>query len=256
LAAAKLEIPIAHVEAGMRSGVMTQPEEINRIVADRLASALFCASPSSVENLRREGMTDGVVLSGDVMHELLVGVKPRLKASGGVLGRYGLEPGGFALMTVHRASNVDDPDNLAKLLDILASVDLPVLLPLHPRTRDRLRRFRLTRALNRLGNVVVVEPLGYFDTLAAARHARVVFTDSGGLQKEALYLGTPVLVMREETEWVETLKQGNYLVGLDQRRIASLLKRRLKARPPGYRVRGRRPSEIIISCLAALLARS
>ncbi|MEX0599957.1 MAG: UDP-N-acetylglucosamine 2-epimerase (non-hydrolyzing) [Rhodothermales bacterium] len=225
LVASKLHLPLAHVEAGLRSFNRRMPEEINRIVTDRLSSLLFCPTRSSVENLRAEGVTEGVHLTGDVMLDatrLFGDLAERRSSAGAPAGASaGPAAGEYYAATVHRAENTDDPNRLAGIFEGFGRLDLPVVLPLHPRTRSRLADIHLP------GNVEVVEPLGYLDMLELVRHARAVLTDSGGLQKEALWLGVPCVTLRDETEWIETLKGGwNQVVGADPGRIAEAVRTR------------------------------
>ncbi|MEW5994107.1 MAG: UDP-N-acetylglucosamine 2-epimerase (non-hydrolyzing) [Candidatus Zixiibacteriota bacterium] len=254
LAAAKLSIPVGHVEAGMRSFVPDMPEEINRKLTDHVSEILFCPTPTAVKNVRAEGIRKRVVLSGDIMYELLDHSRTRILTNDRILKEFKLKPKGFLLLTVHRAATVDSRTNCEALLDIIRDLPLPVLFPAHPRTRKRLRQFKLTSALRKCRHLRMTAPMGYVDTLAAAARARVVLTDSGGLQKESLFLGTPALILRDETEWVETLKQGNHLVGLDRKKIRRLMSTRLTVRRVHYRIRGRLPSAIIIDELSRFLA--
>jgi UDP-N-acetylglucosamine 2-epimerase len=222
LAAAYAAIPVAHVEAGMRSFDPAMPEEIARTVTDRLARLWFTASRAAETNLQREGLgpTDFV---GDVMYDVVEEAAPRLAAGGDRLAAFGVAPGEYVLATVHRAKNTDERDRLERIMDGLAQLPLPVVFPVHPRTRAALERYGLSDRLT-AGRIHAVEPIRYIDTLALAQHARRVFTDSGGLQKEAYYLGTPCTTLREETEWVETVELGwNVLVGADDRRLVETL---------------------------------
>jgi UDP-N-acetylglucosamine 2-epimerase len=203
LAASKLDMPVAHVEAGLRSRRLDMPEEINRVVADHVSTYLFCPTQTAVENLTGEGIRDGVVLSGDVMREVLDACVPVADARVASLGDLGVEPGAYAVATIHRAENTDDAERLEAIirgLELIAE-HMPVVLPLHPRTRKALG----DRALDA---VRVVSPLGYVDMVCLVRNARTVVTDSGGLQKEAYWLGVPCVTPRRETEWVETLRNG------------------------------------------------
>jgi len=252
LAASKLNLPVAHIEAGMRSFVKSMPEEINRRVADHLADLLFCPTEAAIENCRREGLYDRVVSSGDLMYELLHRSRARVRGNSTILRAFGVTSGEFLLMTVHRAGTVDDPERLTRLVEIIEALPLPTILPLHPRTKSRLRQQRLLNRLARVKHVRLTEPLGYFDNLTMVSNARVVLTDSGGLQKEAVFLRTPVLTLRDETEWPETLKRGNRLVGLDITRILRCLRSNLTTKATSYRIHGRRPSEIIVSALRRL----
>jgi UDP-N-acetylglucosamine 2-epimerase len=228
LAAAKLHLPVAHVEAGLRSFNRHMPEEINRVLADHVSDLLFCPTEFAVHNLAAEGITWGVHQVGDVMLDAL-----RQRVEHGLpclsmLEPNGLEPGGYVLATVHRAENTDDAETLGSVLAALGSLEEPVLLPLHPRTRAAIERFGLT-ATSKL--VRVVEPLGFSAMLAAEQNARVIVTDSGGVQKEAYWLGVPCVTIRQETEWVETLSNGwNVLAGTEREAIVSAVR---TARAPG-----------------------
>lgn len=208
LAAAKLGMPLAHVEAGLRSYQRAMPEEINRVLTDRVADLLFAPTDSATGNLKREGIADDKIrLVGDVMFDAALRFVDRADI-GSLLGGQGLRDKAFALVTIHRAENTDDPARLSAIVDALCQVQqsIDVLLPLHPRTRAALERNGL---LTRLQHAVVcIEPLGYFETLALERAAKVVITDSGGVQKEAFFFGTPCLILRPKTEWVELVSLG------------------------------------------------
>lgn len=222
LAAAKLGLPVAHVEAGLRSYVRTMPEEINRIVADRLSTYLFAPTQTAVDNLAREGIVSGVLLTGDIMYDALLKHAPLATERSTILRDLGLPLGGFVLATVHRAANTDDPGRLADIIDALALLHEPVIVPLHPRTRAAL----MATDIEVEPPVRVVEPVGYLDMLALEQAARLVLTDSGGVQKEAYMLGVPCVTMREETEWKETLVGGwNVLAGSDTERILAAVRR-------------------------------
>ncbi len=259
LTAAKLKIPVAHVEAGMRSFVAHMPEEINRRIADHVAQLNLCATPVAVRNLRNEGLNEGVTLTGDLMYEQLHDSGSAINRNREALEKFGLEAKGYYLLTAHRAGNVDSADRLKKLLDIIEGVDLPVLLPLHPRTKSRLSEHKLDKRCEQIEHLNIQPPLNYFDLLTVAKFARAVLTDSGGLQKEALFLGTPVLTLRAETEWTETLKWGNHLVDLDVDAVTKLLSQKLEVRSIDYHVRvsdtarPERPSKIMLSCVIEYL---
>jgi UDP-GlcNAc3NAcA epimerase len=217
LVAAKAMRPLAHVEAGMRSFDRSMPEEVNRIVADRLSDLLLCSTDTAVENLRREGLGESARLVGDVMVDLALALGPVAEQRSTALGRLGLEPGSYLLATAHRAGNVDDPARLAALVAVLAAAagEATVVFPVHPRTRARLRGTGLEVELRAAG-VRDIEPLGYLDLTALLRQARAVLTDSGGMQKEAYVAGVPCVTLRDTTEWVETVEGGwNRLVDLD-----------------------------------------
>ena len=225
LAAAKLGIPVAHVEAGLRSFDRTMPEAINRLVVDRLSTWLFAPSESSRRRLSAEGIVAGVHVVGDVMLDALTLHRSRALASG-ALDRLGLQPGGYHLATVHRAANTDDQARLRAILAGLGALDRPVILPLHPRTRRRIADFGLDLS----AGVRAVEPQGYLDMLALTAAAACVLTDSGGVQREAYYLAVPCVTLRDETEWTETVATGwNTLAGADADRIVAAV----AARPTG-----------------------
>ncbi|MCR4400028.1 MAG: UDP-N-acetylglucosamine 2-epimerase (non-hydrolyzing), partial [Syntrophomonadaceae bacterium] len=240
LAAAKLHLPVAHVEAGLRSYNMRMPEEVNRLLTDRLSRWLFCPTVTAVKNLEREGMPAAVAVGrelqaqevlqvGDVMYDAVLHYRDRARPSpeiGELLGRY---PEGFFLATVHRAENTDSIANIGGIVKALETLSrlLPVVLPLHPRTR---------RALAAAGihtdELVTIDPVGYFDMLVLLGKCRVVLTDSGGVQKEAYFFEKPCVTLREETEWVELVEGGfNVLVGADPDRIVVGAESMLCTRP-------------------------
>ncbi|MFH1687631.1 MAG: UDP-N-acetylglucosamine 2-epimerase (non-hydrolyzing) [bacterium] len=253
LAASKMGVSVAHIEAGMRSFVKQMPEEINRRLTDHISDLLLCSTAAAVKNCRSEKVMGEVVHCGDLMYELLHSHRDQIKNNRAVLTRHDLKPGEYLLATVHRAANTDSQENLSAIVDILCEAQWPVLFPVHPRTRKMLRVHGLYRRLSRAENVTVTEPMSYHDTLAATAHARAVLTDSGGLQKEAIFLRTPVLTLRRETEWVELVGRGNHLVGLDGGRVRRLLKRKLRVTPPAYRIGRRKPSEIIVAAITRFL---
>ena len=235
LAAAQARVPVAHVEAGMRSFDRTMPEELNRVLTDHLSDLLLCPSPVAVANLEREGVAGRVEEVGDVMVDVALLLEPRARENTAALARAGVEPGRYVLATAHRAANVDDPVRLRRLVDLLIAVPGPVVLPLHPRTRARLERAGWLAELE-AGGVTVLPPLGYVDFTALLLHARALLTDSGGAQKEAYVAGVRCVTLRDTTEWVETVESGwNALVDLDVARALAALERPLPpARPPLY----------------------
>jgi len=255
LAAAKLAIPVGHIEAGMRSFVTDMPEEINRKLVDHVSEILFCPTPVSVKNLKAEGIKKRIVYSGDVIYELLKASRPAITDNRKALKKLGVREREYLLLTVHRAATVDSEKNLRVLIDIISELPWPTLFPVHPRARKRLKQFKLWRELSQIDRLFLIEPLSYLDTLTAARYAYAVLTDSGGLQKEALFLGTPVLTLREETEWIETLKLGNNLVGLDKAKILKLLQVKPSVKSMVYRVKNKKPSHIIAEEIARFLKR-
>jgi len=225
LAAVKMGIPVAHVEAGARSYDMRMPEEVNRRVVDHISSILFAPTRNCAENLRRESVLGKVFEVGDTMYDVLLRWLPRAEKSS-ILDELGLERNGYIFLTVHRQENVDEPGRLANLLKALSELrDFPVVFPVHPRTRKRLEEFGLMPKLRELTHVKAVDPVGYIESLALIKNAKVVLTDSGGVQKEAFWLGIPCITLRENTEWVETVEIGaNRLVGMDSARIVAAVK--------------------------------
>jgi UDP-GlcNAc3NAcA epimerase len=216
LAAAQTNVPVVHVEAGMRSGDRSMPEELNRVLTDHASSLLLCSSSAAMANLRREGMEGEVELVGDVMVDVALAVQPRVRDRADLVARWGLQPGEYVLATAHRAGNVDDPSRLEKLVDLVLAVPRPVLFALHPRTRARLVAARLLDRLEQSPRVTVTQPLGYIELAALLCSAHAVLTDSGGLQKEAYLAATPCVTLRPSTEWTETVDAGwNVLVDLD-----------------------------------------
>jgi UDP-GlcNAc3NAcA epimerase len=231
LAAAQAGIPVAHVEAGMRSYDRTMPEELNRVLTDHASALLLCSSEAPAEILRGESVRGEIEVVGDVMVDVARLLGPRAAARVEVVERFGVTPGGYVLATAHRAGNVDDPARLAALVDLLGAVPGPVVLPLHPRTAARLDAAGLRGRLIEAG-VVLAPPLGYLDFTALLHHARALLTDSGGVQKEAYLAGVPCVTLRDTTEWTETVEAGwNVLVDLD----ADAALRALDRRPPPER---------------------
>jgi len=222
LVAAKCDPALAHVEAGLRSDNWSMPEEVNRVLTDHCSDLLFAPAANAAENLRADGISDGVVVTGDVMYDAVLAVRERAMETSPVLDDLAVTDGKFVLATVHRAANTDDPDRLAAILDGLAAVPERVVLPAHPRTANALRECGLyERAASEL---TLTDPFGYLDFLRLLDGASRVATDSGGVQKEAFYLDTPCVTLRDETEWVETVDAGwNVLVGADAARIEAAL---------------------------------
>jgi UDP-GlcNAc3NAcA epimerase len=222
LAASKLCVPIAHVEAGLRSFKRAMPEEVNRVVADHLSDLLLCPSEVSVQNLAAEGIKRNVHVVGDVMLDVLNWAKRSLSAKPSeILGKLGLTRHRYLLATVHRSENTDDLAKLSEILDAFHSLDEPVVFPVHPRARKVIEGAR--RPSN--SRVRLIDPVGYLDMVALSEAARMILTDSGGLQKEAYWLGVPCLTLRDETEWVETVEAGwNTLVGADKEGIVEAIR--------------------------------
>lgn len=249
LAAAKLHVPVAHVEAGLRSFNQRMPEEVNRILTDHLATWLFCPSEQAVQNLAREGIREGVHLVGDVMYDVLLWHLPRAREHQSLLTERGLQPGSYALATIHRAENTDDPQRLRSIftaLERLAQDGLPVVIPLHPRTDKALASVGIV-----LERVHAMPPISYEEMLCLEANARVILTDSGGLQKEAYWLGVPCVTLREETEWVETVIVGwNVLVGCDLDRVIEAAHRARPNRSGPSLYGDGHAAERIVCCLA------
>lgn len=225
LAAAKLHIRVAHVEAGLRSFNMRMPEEINRIVADRLSTLLFCPTQAAVENLRQEGIVPGVSLVGDVMYDVALQFAEIAERKSTALTRFELHDKSFVLATCHRAENTDDTERLAAILQGLNTIaqTRTVVLPLHPRTRKKIEHCGFTTLLK---GILIVEPLSYLDMVMLEKNAEVIVTDSGGVQKEALFYKVPCITTRDETEWVETVETGwNVLTGANCDRIVNAFKK-------------------------------
>ncbi|MEA2480514.1 MAG: UDP-GlcNAc3NAcA epimerase [Thermoleophilaceae bacterium] len=226
LAAAQRRVPVAHVEAGMRSFDRSMPEELNRVLADHASDLLLCSTPTAVANLRGEHVGGEVHLVGDAMADVTLRFAPVAAERSHALDDYGVAPGEYLLVTAHRAGNVDAPERLELLVRLLESLPLPAVLPLHPRTGARLAAAGALERLERAPWLMLAPPLGYLDTLELLRHARALVTDSGGMQKEAYLLETPCVTLRPSTEWVETVESGwNVLVDLDAGAAIAALER-------------------------------
>ena len=226
LAAAKLKIPLAHVEAGLRSYKKSMPEEINRVVADRLSDLLFCPTETAVENLKKEGITKGIYLVGDVMYESVLQNLKIAKSKSSVMKNLALKPKDFYLVTIHRAENTDDQKNLKRIVNILLSIKGKVIFPAHPRVKKFLKRYNLLEKLKSKEDLTLINPVSYWDMLILEQGARFILTDSGGVQKEASFLKTPCITLREETEWLETVREGrNRVTGLNLKKIRDILKK-------------------------------
>lgn len=225
LAAVKLHIPVAHVEAGLRSFNMRMPEEVNRIIADRFSSLLFCPTETAVENLSAEGLTRSVYNVGDVMYDVSLFYAEQARDRSSILSDLGLTAGEYALATCHRAENTDDPQRLGEIIGGLAetATSLPVVLPLHPRARKLAETHGLSDSLET--PLIVTDPIGFLDMVALEQSARMILTDSGGVQKEAFFYKVPCITMRDETEWVETVELGaNRLVGASKAAMVSAVR--------------------------------
>ena len=233
LVGAQAAVPVAHVEAGMRSFDRSMPEELNRVLVDQASRLLLCSSQVAVENLRREHAGGSIELVGDVMVDVALTIQPRARGRLDLLSARGLTPGQYVLATAHRAGNVDVRSRLEALVDLLLAIPYTVVFPVHPRTAARLRDTGLRERLERGGRVMLTPPLGYIEVTALLCNARAVLTDSGGLQKEAYLAGVKCLTLRSSTEWTETVELGwNELVDLDRDAALAALERKPPAERP------------------------
>ena len=217
LAASKLHIPVIHVEAGLRSYNMEMPEEINRILTDRISTVLFCPTDTAINNLKREGydtMPIKIIKNGDVMQDAAMYYAARAEQKSDIIKKTGLQK--FVLATIHRQENTDSPSNLMAIIEGLNDINrqVPVVVPIHPRTRNILAQ------LNIVPEFKLIEPVGYFDMIMLLKNCELVITDSGGVQKEAFFFGKHCITLREQTEWVELVDHGfNLLVGSDSLKL-------------------------------------
>ena len=210
LAAKKLHLKVAHVEAGLRSFNRQMPEEINRVLTDHISDLLFCPTQTAVQNLEDEGIKQGVHLVGDLMQEGLLWALQKTRSTSTIIDQLSIQPKKYLLVTVHRAENTDDPIRLKHILEAFNSINDQLVWPIHPRTRKKLDEINWQP----LSHIKLIEPLGYVDMVILEKNARMILTDSGGIQKEACWLGVPCVTLRDETEWVETVKSGwNVLTG-------------------------------------------
>ena len=224
IVAAKMGLPLVHVEAGLRSYRKGMPEEINRVITDHISDLLLCPSKPSVKNLEKEGITKGVVVVGDVMTECLLSIEDRLDDT--IPERFGVKKGDYVLATIHRQENADSPVNMRAIIEAMCAYEGDVILPLHPRTAKNITAWGMMGRLKCSANVKVLEPLDFLSFTAMERHAKWIMTDSGGVQKEAYFWGVPCVTVRDETEWTETLEDGwNVLTGADRELILAALAR-------------------------------
>lgn len=218
LTAVKLNIPIAHIEAGLRAYNKSIPEEINRVVADYTSSLLFAPTQSAVENLNKEGITKGVHNTGDVMYDAILKYEKAAEEKSQILRVLNLKPKNFIVATIHRAGTTDNPVRLHLVMETLSQIDELIVFPIHPRTRKALAALQLP--VWKGDHIKLINPVGYLDMLMLVKSARLVITDSGGLQKEAYFMKTPCITCLEEDEWPETTAAGaNRLVGTDPKKI-------------------------------------
>ncbi|PWR69507.1 UDP-N-acetylglucosamine 2-epimerase (non-hydrolyzing) [Methanospirillum stamsii] len=220
LAASKLHIPVAHVEAGLRSYDRRMPEEINRVLTDHVSDLLFCPTQTAVRNLEKEGITRSVYITGDVMVDAIFKALPVARKMSNVLADIQVFANEYYLATIHRPSNTDDKKNLVSILQAFSELSYPVVFPIHPRTRKFLESYGIS--ISEYPNIIFVAPLPYVDMVRLLFDSRLVLTDSGGLQKEAYILKKPCVTLRDTTEWVETVEDGwNILAGADKIKIVN-----------------------------------
>lgn len=220
LAAVKLHIPVAHIEAGMRSFNREMPEEINRVVADHVCELNFCSTKTAVENLKKEGLEHTAHLTGDVMYDCSLKFAEVAKKYCNPLKKFNLKTNDYILITCHRAENTDDKSRLSQIIEAVNKIsdEIPILYPVHPRTKGFLKKHKLSFS----ENIKIVPPVSYLEMLILEKNARIILTDSGGVQKEAFFYNVPCVTMRNETEWVETVELGwNVISGADQKKILS-----------------------------------
>jgi len=224
LAAVKLHIPVAHVEAGMRSFNRQMPEEINRIVSDHIADLLFAPTESSVKLLKKEGITTGVHFVGDVMHDIRKKIKNQ-KSKIKILEKYTIKPQKYILATVHRQENTDIRQHLENIIEAFMKIEETIIFPAHPRTVKFLKGYGLDKIIAKYPHIKIIEPVGFFEMVALEKNARLILTDSGGVQKEAYLNRVPCVTLRNETEWIETVASGwNRLGGTNVAKIVRLAK--------------------------------
>lgn len=218
LAASKLHIKSSHVESGLRSYDKTMPEEINRVLTDHCSDILFCPTNNAVSNLKREGITDNVYLTGDVMADSILYNKETAENKSNILNELDLEDKNYLLTTIHRPGNTNSEENLKNIVEAFSEMNDTIVFPVHPRTEKYLKEYGLLDGLESF--VKLTKPLGFFDFIKLMNHAKTILTDSGGVQKEAYILKVPCITLRENTEWVETVEDGwNVLVGSDKEKI-------------------------------------
>jgi UDP-N-acetylglucosamine 2-epimerase len=228
LASCKLRIPLAHVEAGMRSLNRDMPEEHNRVLTDHCSDLLFCSTETAVDLLAQEGIRNGVHLVGDVMYDAVLQFIPIARQRSTILQDLGIKPKRYLLATVHRAYNTDVPHNLGSIFEAFVQIGETIVFPVHPRTRQRMASMDAMAVLGQTScHIKLIDPVSYLDMLVLEENARVILTDSGGVQKEAYFFGVPCVTLRPETEWVETVNAGwNVVVGTDPHRIVEAARKK------------------------------
>jgi len=231
LVAAKLHVPVIHIEAGLRSFNKRMPEEINRIMTDHVSEYLFCPTDTAIKNLTDENITRNVYNIGDVMYDAVLYNRGLAEEKSDVLTVNGLEKKGFHLITIHRAENTDDVENMKNILEAFSKIETMKVWPIHPRTKNKLASYGLDIA--DIPNLKVIEPVGYLDMLTLEANAEKIITDSGGVQKEAYFMKVPCVTIREQTEWVETLEEdANILAGTSVEKILAGINKEVS---PSYR---------------------
>ena len=225
LAAVKLHIPIAHVEAGPRIFDKSVPEEVNRVLTDHISTLLFAPTQTAVDYLKREGIEEGVYLTGDVMLDSFLYFPKVAERNSKILGKLGLSRGGYLLVTVHRVRNTEYEENLRSIVDAFLGIGERIVFPIHPRTEKYLKQYGLYYRLKNAQNIMLIDPVGYLDSMILTANARKILTDSGGLQKEAYFSQIPCITLDEATGWPETVENGwNILVGADKEKIIGAVK--------------------------------
>ena len=225
IAASKLHIKVGHIEAGLRSYDKSMPEEINRILTDHCSDLLFCPTGTAITNLKNEGITKGVHLTGDVMVDALLQNKETAQKTE-IIKDLGLKSKQYLVATIHRQNNTDDKENLSNIVEALCDIKKEIVFPVHPRAEKYLKQYGFYERLKEKAHVKLIKPVGYFEFLKLMNHAKKILTDSGGVQKEAYILKVPCVTLRETTEWIETVEDGwNVLVGADKVKIAEMANR-------------------------------
>jgi UDP-N-acetylglucosamine 2-epimerase len=269
LVAKKLHIPVAHIEAGLRSFDMDMPEEVNRVLTDHISDYLFCPTKIAVSNLKKEGIVKNVFNTGDIMYDILKMKEKELKLD--ILEKLSVKPKEYLLLTIHRVSNSDNPENLKKIIGAILKIREKVVFPVHPRTKARLIKIikllkpfkklnesdslKKLNMLNGLTNILFIDPVGYMEMLALEKNAKKILTDSGGVQKEAFWLEVPCVTLRETTEWTETLAGGwNVLAGTNENVVMRAMRRPFpRARQVNYYGNGHASGKIIHALLPRTL---
>ncbi|MCK5124884.1 MAG: UDP-N-acetylglucosamine 2-epimerase (non-hydrolyzing) [candidate division Zixibacteria bacterium] len=256
LAAVKLHIPIGHIEAGLRSFNDTMPEEINRKVTDHVSSLLYYPTPAARKNLKAEGLSRGLIRSGDLMYEILDACTNLPYFKKNHQRKFGVSSGDYCLVTLHRAENADNKERLSSFVSILQSLPYQTIFLAHPRTVKNLKKFGLYSQLKKSPSVIISQPVPYLETLSLLNGAKALLTDSGGMQKEAYFLGIPCLTLRPETEWVETVASGdNTLTDMSRTKVLRVLKQISwrKRKKLNYKINGRMPSDVISKSISKFL---